>query len=436
MRCGRLLFALSLALGPAGASAQEYDLLLKGGHVIDGRNDVSAILDVAILDGKIAAVARDIPASRAFKAIDVSGLYVVPGLIDLHGHAYRPTFGGSFNAGHNFVFPDGFTFRTGVTTVVDVGGSGWRNFEEFKELVIDRSRTRVVVFLNIVGHGMPGGKYAQDLSDMDAKRTAEMALNYKGIVVGVKSAHYAGPEWEPYLRSVEAGRMADIPVMVDYGSNRPERPIHGLLTKVFRPGDIYTHTYSGNRSEQDSETLGPSQALIEGRKRGVIFDVGHGAGSFLFRVAVPLMEAGFHPDTISTDLHLRSMNGGMKDQLNVMSKFMAMGMSLEQVVKASTWNPAQAIKQDQLGHLSPGAVADVAVLRLETGNFGFVDHHGARLKGAERLQCELTLRDGKIVYDQNGLARSDWTELPAGYGAQGDPRWDAYAPVPRTPPER
>jgi dihydroorotase len=250
--------------------------------------------------------------------------------------------------------------------------------------------------------------------------------------VGVKSAHYAGPEWDPFTRAVEVGKIADIPVMVDFGSRRPERPLYDLLNKVFRPGDIYTHVYGGNRGEQDSETLGPSQALIDGRKRGVIFDVGHGSGSFRWRVAVPLIKAGFYPDTISTDLHPRSMNAGLKDILNLMSKFLAVGMPLDRVVAANTWNAARAVKQDQLGHLSVGAIADIAVLRVEKGRFGFADQYGARLNGSERLRCELTIKDGKVVYDLNDMTGTDWDKLPPDYREVTDARWDGYA-QPRRP---
>ncbi len=424
-------FAPALLLA-AIACAQEYDVLLKGGHVIDAKNKISGLRDVGIKDGKIAAVAQNIPALRALKTVDVSGLYVMPGLIDLHGHVYRPTYGQGWRADNNAVYPDGFSFRTGVTTFVDPGGAGWRNFEDMKDRVIDRSRTRVLAFVNIVGHGSAGGKLEQDLSDMEVKPTAAMALKHQGLIVGVKSAHYSGPQWDPFVRAVEVGKIANIPVMVDFGSNRPERPLYDLLTKVFRPGDIYTHTYSGNRGEQDPTTGGPSRGLIEGRKRGVIFDVGHGGGSFLYRVASPMIQAGFLPDTISTDLHVRSMNSGVKDMLNVMSKLIATGMTLDQVVTASTWSSARALQQEQLGNLSVGSPADVAVLRLEKGDFGFEDHHGARMKGNQRLRCELTLRGGKVVYDLNSRTRQDWDKLPAGYRRQGDARWDGYAQPPRT----
>jgi dihydroorotase len=408
---------------------QDYDLLLKGGHVIDPRNRISAVRDVAIAGGKVAAVAARIDAATAFKVVDVSGLYVTPGLIDIHVHVFAGMGERSSYAGDNSVYPDGFTLRNGVTTVADTGSSGWRNFEDFKQRVIDRSRTRVLSFLNIVGHGMRGGKFEQDLADMEAKPTADMALRYKGVVVGVKTAHYAGPEWAPVERAVEAGTLASIPVMVDFGTNRPERPMSELVTRKLRPGDIYTHVYSGLRNEQD-ENGRVNPALFEARKRGVIFDVGHGGGSFLWRIAVPAMKAGFVPDSISTDLHIGSMNAGMKDMLNVMDKFLAMGMSLDDVMLRSTWNPAKQIGHQELGHLSPGAVADIAVFRLEKGRFGFVDMYGARLNGTQKLAAELTLRDGRVVYDLNGITRPDWSTLPRDYRQTGDARWDAVSPAP------
>jgi dihydroorotase len=251
-----------------------------------------------------------------------------------------------------------------------------------------------------------------------------MAKRHHGVIVGIKTAHYAGgPEFLPVERAVEAGTLANIPVMVDFGEAHPERPLGELLGSKLRPGDIYTHVNSGLRGELDPSGHA-NQALTLGRRRGVLLDVGHGAGSFTWRVAVPIVSDGILPDTISTDLHVGSMNGGMKDMLNVMSKFLALGLTLEQVIERSTWNPARAIKQEQLGHLSVGAVADIAVLRVEKGEFGFLDMYNARLKGKERLACEMTLREGKVVYDLNGLGRPDWASLPKDYRDTGDPRWD------------
>ncbi len=419
----------SVSVTDQAAAAPKYDLLLRGGHVIDPRNRISAIRDVAISGGLIAAVGPKLNPADALKTIDVKGLHVTPGLIDIHGHVYAGTGERNSYAGDNSVYPDGFTLRVGVTTLVDAGCAGWRNFEHFKHTVIDRSKTRVLAFLNIVGHGMRGGKFEQDHSDMEAKPTAEMARRHPGVIVGIKTAHFSGPEWAAVERAVEAGTVADLPVMVDFGSNRPERPLRELVTKKLRPGDIYTHVYSGLRGEQDPSG-GVNPALLEGRARGVFFDVGHGGGSFLWRIAVPAIKEGFLPDSISTDLHIGSMNAGMKDMLGVMSKFLAMGLSLDGVIERSTWNPAREIRQASLGHLSVGAVADIAVLRVERGRFGFTDMYGARMDGTERLVAELTLRGGKVLYDLNGLSRPDWKSLPKDYRQTGDARWDGINPAP------
>ena len=435
---GILLLAAALSAVPAAQTppqtAPDYDLLIKGGHVIDARNRISGVRDVAIKDGKVAAVAPNLPAAKALKTIDASGLYVTPGLVDIHVHVYPGDKKNDYAGGDWGLYPDGFTLRTCVTTVADAGSSGWRNFEDFKSRIIDQAKTRVTAFLNIVGAGMGSGAIEQNLADMEVKPTADMALKYKGVIVGIKSAHFNGPEWTPYEKAEEVGRLADIPVMVDFGGNvRAGRSLADLLTKYFRPGDIYTHMYGGRRGEQDPTTQGPSQAMLDGRTRGVFFDVGHGGTSFRWMTAVPLMKAGFVPDSISTDLHASSMNAGMKDMVNVMGKFLAMGMSLDDVVLRSTWNPAKQIKLEQLGNLSVGSPADIAVLRLEKGKFGFVDLSGGRMDADQRLTCEMTVRDGKMVYDLNGLSRDRWDTLPP-TATGGDPRWDGFArpsPAPR-----
>ncbi len=420
--------ALIFTAGCAFAQTQAYDLLLQGGHVIDAKNNLDAVRDVAIKDGKIAAVAPRIDPAQAFKVVDVKGLYVTPGLIDIHVHVYAGTGEPRSYAGDNSLYPDGYTFRVGVTTVADAGCAGWRNFEDFKQRVIDRAKTRVLAFINIVGNGMRGAKFENDLADMEAKPAAEMAMKYKGLIIGVKTAHYAGPEWTPVEHAVEAGTIANIPVMVDFGSNKKERPMSELVTKKLRPGDIYTHCYSGLRDELVDGKVNP--AMFEARKRGVIFDVGHGGGSFAWRIAVPAMKQGFPPDSISTDIHVGSMNRGMKDMNNLMSKFLVMGQSLKDVVAESTWHPAREIHREDLGNLSVGAIADVAVLRVERGDFGYTDMYGARLKGNHKIVTEATLKDGKVVYDLNGITRPDWTTLPADYRQTGDAKWDAITPVP------
>ncbi|TDD34153.1 amidohydrolase/deacetylase family metallohydrolase [Actinomadura sp. KC06] len=411
-----LTLALGASLGalvPGGApsAAEAYDLVIQRGHVVDPKNRLDAVRDVAVKDGKIAKVARRIDAAAAKKTVDASGKVVTPGLIDLHAHLF-PGPEGAYRNGWSGVAPDGFTFRSGVTTAVDAGSSGAKSFDLFKKNVIDRSQTRVLAFLNIVGEGMAGGRYEQDLKDMDPAPAAAKAEQHPGTIVGIKTAHYEGPEWTAVENSVKAGDAAGIPVMVDFGANRPERPLETLLTEKLRPGDIYSHAYSGLRGE-----LGPdgklNPGMKKGRDRGVLFDVGHGGGSFAYDVAVPAMKEGFTPDVISTDLHITSMNAGMKDQSNIMSKFMALGMPLKDVVNASTWVPAKAIQRPDLGNLSVGAPADIAVFTLDKGTFGFVDSFGFRIDGKRKLSTELTVRAGKVVWDLNGKAAQKWTPDPS-----------------------
>jgi dihydroorotase len=398
------------------AQERKMDLLIKGGHVIDPRNGIDGVRDVAIADGKIARVAADIAPSGAAKVVDAKGLYVTPGLIDIHVHVFHGTEpNADYSNGLNALPPDGFTFRNGVTTVADTGGAGWRNFIQFKEQTIDRVQTRVFAFLNIVGSGMKGGPIEQNIADMDARLTAIRIRQFRDLIVGVKLAHFSGSDWTPVDRAVEAGRLANVPVMVDFGGSDPPLPLDELLLRRLRPGDILTHMYAHVRSRMP--LVGASGSVepfvSEARRRGIIFDVGHGGGSFLFRQAVPATKQGLIPDTISTDLHIGSMNAGMKDQLNVMSKMLNLGLSLQQVIAQSTWRPAQVIKREELGHLSEGAVADVAVLRVREGQFGFVDVRGGRMNGTRKLECEMTVRAGRVVWDLNGLSYPEWTSLPA-----------------------
>jgi dihydroorotase len=397
---GCLLTAAALAAQPS------YDLLLKGGHVIDPKNDISRVMDVAIAGGKIARIAPDIPASEAKTVADVAGLYVTPGLIDIHVHVYASTGLKGVLTGDSSVFPDSFSFRSGVTTMVDAGTSGWRNFPDFREHVLDRAKTRVLALLNIVGGGM-GPNDENDPNDMDPEAAAKMAKANPDVIVGFKSAHYSGPGWPSIDNAVKAGKLTGLPVMVDFGQINRERNISTLFLDKLRPGDIYTHCYSGHRDELLANgKLNP--AMEAGRKRGIIFDLGHGGGSFYWYVAVPAFAAHFYPDSISTDLHTGSMNGGMKDMTNVMSKVLNLGPSLEQVIRMSTWNPAREINRTELGNLDTGAGADVTVLRLDKGHFGFLDSAGARKYGSQLLVCEMTIRDGKVMWDLNGRAGEDW----------------------------
>ena len=385
-----------------------YDLVVKSATLIDPKNGINRVMDIAIKDGRIAAVAGNIPALRATQTIEAKGYYVTPGLIDIHVHVFASTGKAGVYNGDNSVWPDGHTLRSGVTTVVDCGSSGALEFAQFKEHIIDRSKTRVLAWLSIVKGGMTEA-LEQDTTQMDVAAAVAMAQKYPTEIVGFKTAHYRGPEWTPVDRALAAGTQAGLPVIVDFGYFRPERPFSELVTKKLRRGDIYTHMYLDRVPMFDA--AGKVQPFFaEARRKGVLFDVGHGGGSFVWKHAIPATQQGLWPDSISTDLHVNSMVGGMRDMLNVMSKFLLLGMPLEEVIAKSTWAPARQIRREELGHLSVGAPADLAILSIQRGKFGFVDVDSTRLDGDRKLQGEVTIRAGRIVWDLNGLSLPAWDE--------------------------
>lgn len=413
MKWDRQALILLFLLGTVGAiHAQQYGIVIKGGHLIDPKNNIDELMDVGIKDGKVAKIAKNIDAREASQIVDAQGLLVVPGLIDIHGHNFFETRPNSYlSDGLVAVDPDGFTFRVGVTTIVDCGGPGWRNFHVFKQNIIEPSKTRVLAFLNIVGEGMRGGAYEQDTSDMNAGLTANAALQYKEHIVGFKVAHYARRDWIPIDRAVEAGNLTGLPVIIDFGGSMAFAPLRlrELFFERLRPGDIYSHVFAelgGAREPVVDETTRKLKPFVrEAQERGIVFDVGYGGASFDFRQAIPALEAGFYPNTLSTDLHKGSMNAAMKDLLNVMTTFLAMGMEVPQIIQATTWTPAQVIRREALGHLSEGAIADIALIDIRTGKFGVWDRNGYKLDADRRFECEMTIKDGEIVYSLNG--RSD-----------------------------
>ena len=410
-----ILLVVACLVPVSTLQAQEIDILLKGGHVIDPKNKIDSRMDIAIANGKILQVASDIPSEKAKQVIDVTGMYVTPGLIDMHTHNFWGTNGDYYMDGPKGLPPDGFTFRCGVTTVVDVGSMGWRTFPTYKKQTIDQSQTRVLVFLNIVGGGMrliP----EQDTNDMDSKLTANAAKLYKDYVVGIKTAHFSGG-FTAVDRSVEASKQAGgIPVMIDFGYNYPPNSIEELFMKHLRPGDIFTHMFhagGGLSSPPYREAIVDANGKVkpfvfEAQKRGIIFDVGFGGGGLVFSQAIPSFKQGLLPNTISTDLHADSMNGGLKSMSNLMSLFLSLGMSVQDVILRTTWNPANVINRKDLGNLSPGAEADVAVFKVRDGNFGFMDARRTTMNGTKKLEVELTLRAGRIVWDMNGISGPQW----------------------------
>jgi len=426
----RILALATLAIALARSSVAQtpqYDLLLKGGHVIDPANHIDEARDVAVLDGKIAALEKDIPSSKARKTVDVTGLYVTPGLIDIHVHLAH---GGASldwfepNASPN-IQPLGLQADTmlnsGLTTVVDAGSSGAKTFLREKHEAIDHSKIRVLAFLNIVAAGMNSGK-EQDVAEMDPKLCAQTIDRYPDVIVGVKTAHYwtekpwdaAHPPWAAVDRAVECGKLANVPLMVDFWPRPPERSYEDLILKHMRPGDIHTHVFAQQFPILDANGK-VNDFLLEARRRGIIFDVGHGAASFWFRNAVPAVKQGFVPDSISTDLHTGNINGSVVDFITTMSKFLAMGVPLPDLIRRATVNPAAEIRRPELGTLTVGRDADIAVIKLEKGRFGYTDCGNARMTGDVKLVNRLTVRAGHIVYDPMGISRVEWEKARQQY---------------------
>jgi len=406
------LLILLLIMSSTGYS-QEIDILLKGGHVIDPANHIDAVMDVAISDGRIAKVAPDISVTGAGRVLDVKGMYVVPGLIDIHTHVFvGPNQG--FANGFSCVSPDDITFKSGITTVVDAGTSGWRNFQLFKSQVIDRSQTRILAFLNIAAFGMTGFPSEENITEMDPRMTSLMISQYPKEIVGVKIGHYTGTDWTPFDRAIEAAALANVPLIVE--CHLPMYPLEEILCKL-RPGDIYTHSFTTavDRECILDDQLNLKPCVIQAKNKGIRFDVGHGGGMFHFNVAIPAFKQGLLPDSFGSDLHRSSMNAAMKNMLETMSKFLNIGMELQDVIYRATWNAAQSIGRDDLGNLNVGAEADIAVLSMRTGKFGFTDTRGNRLDGDRRLEAELTIRAGRIVFDNNGIAAKNWLENQALY---------------------
>ncbi|MBT4484122.1 MAG: amidohydrolase/deacetylase family metallohydrolase [Candidatus Latescibacteria bacterium] len=411
----------------SGVYAQEAlytSVLLKGGHVIDPANNISKIMDVLVRDGKIASVDSNISESNAEKVVDVSGYYVTPGLIDIHAHVFHtslPLLNQRFS-----VIADDICFPSGVTTVVDVGTSGAKDFVNFKKL-IDISKTRILVMLNIAASGMYVG---EDYPlDFDVKLSVETARQYPDIIVGFKTAHYLGKPygllmpfnkfqtpWASVDSVLAAGRLAGLPCMFDVWPRPaeggfPARSLRELILEKMRPGDILTHCFHNmNLAINADGKVNPD--VIKAQKRGVIFDVGHGGGSFVWKNAVPAFRQGFYPNAISTDLHAGNTSGPAINMIHVMSKFLCIGMSLEDVIRLSTSAPAQIINRTELGNLSVGSTADIAVIEMLNGNFGYTDVKKARLKGDKKLQCVMTLFGGSIVFNPSGLSYPDWEDIP------------------------
>lgn len=379
-----------------------YDLVIKGGHVIDAANNIDGLMDVGVAGRVVAGIQNDIPESQARRVVNATGKYVTPGLIDLHAHATG--FSGA-------MFPEEMCFPYGVTTMVDCGGSGWRTFDDFNNRVIKKSVVRVFALLNIVGQGMEGD-VEQNIDDMDAELTANKIKQRSDIIVGVKVAHFQGRGWESIDRGVEAARLSGTFCLVDQNA-KPTRSFDEMLKRL-RPGDGTTHCFGYGKPIIGNDGM-VKPHYIAARKRGIKFDVGHGNNSFSFSMAKPALEQGFPPDTISTDMHRMSLHTSRATMTEVMSKFLAMGMPIQEVVARSTWEPAKWINHTEVGTLTPGAPADITVLEFQDRPSGLSDSGptGYRIMHTSgRLINQLTIKDGAVQFDYDGLSKDDWAETP------------------------
>jgi dihydroorotase len=405
----RILAAALLACS-ISAQAQQYDLVLRNGQVLDPKNNVDAKRDVAVRDDKIAAIEPTIPSSAAKQSVDISGLYLTPGLVDMHVHVFTGLRHNAWGNGDLSVPADVLAIPNGVTTVADAGSSGWRDFPDFRRRIIDYSTTRIFAFLNIAGAGMANSDDVaeQNEHDMDLDALSKTIEQNRDIIVGIKTAHWQQPNFISVQKAVEAGNRNHLPVMVDFGWF-DNKSYEQMISSILRPGDISTHVFRMPAPLLTTEGK-PAPYMLEARKRGIKFDVGHGGGSFNFALAEPMVKNGFFPDSISTDLHVSSATGVMLNLPNVMSKMLALGIPLYEVIRESTTNPATEIGHPELGQIAVGSVADIAVLRVEHGKFGYADLAGGKVDGTERILAEMTIRAGHIVFDLNARTAVPWRE--------------------------
>ena len=365
-----------------------FDLLLKGGHVIDPSQSLNSVGDVGIKDGRTVQIGSDLDATGCPNVRDISGHYVCPGLIDLHGHWYE---------GNLYGVDPLMCINHGVTTAVDAGSTGYSNFPEFRRTVLDHSLTDLLAFIHISFMGLHA-PYAEELLDLRYARpveTAAVIAKHRDRAVGVKlrvGSMTGNHGIAALAKALEAAREASVPLMVHISRGADEREILRRL----RPGDILTHCFHGRDNRMIDETVIPEAR--EARERGVFFDVAHGCGSFSWETARKAFEHHFYPDTLSTDLHRYCAPPPLCVTLpQVMSKMLCLGMSLEDVISKSTATPAKALgKEHKIGTLKPGTIADLLVFDLEAGEFEFTDTHLKVCKGSKKIVPTLVLKRGQV----------------------------------------
>jgi dihydroorotase len=376
-----------------GSANESYDLLIKGGTVVDPSVNLHAALDVAVKDGKIAAVTANIAPNQSRKTISAAGKLVTPGLIDLHVHVYE----GATEAGIN---ADRFCLGHGVTTAVDAGSAGYPSIAGLRKYVIDTSATRLYALLDIGALGTLVGikDTLKNLEWVNPELTAKAANANRPTVIGIKarlSRDIAGSNDKEVLRRArQAAEATRLPLMLHIGDT--DLPLREVLESL-RPGDIITHCFTP-RPNGIVDTNGQVLPEVrEARRRGILFDVGHGAFHFGFDLTEKCLQQGFLPDSISSDLAGRSANGPTFDLTTTLSKFLLLGLSVDKVLELATIKPAHVFDYGlELGTLKPGNAADISILELRDGEFEFVDATGSKRTGHQKLFATAAVRDGKL----------------------------------------
>ena len=373
----------------------QYDLILKGGHVVDPSQGINKVQDIAFENGKVAKLDDDLSSSDAKEIKDVSKSFVVPGLIDLHTHVYW----GGTSLG---IDADDFCRHNGVTTAVDTGSAGPGNFAGFRKHVIEKSDVRILAYLH-VSHA---GVYAfsdrvmvgesKNLNLMDPITAVEVVNENKDVIVGIKvrlGRIASGVHGTiPYEYALQVAEETGLPIMVHIDEPPPS---YAHIVSRLRKGDVLTHCF---RPFPNTPIMANGKVLpevLEARERGVIFDIGHGKGSFSFKVAKLMLENNFQPDVISSDVHKLCINGPAFDQLTTLSKFLVLGVPFYDVIEQSTVNAAKALNRPELGTFKVGSVGDVSLLRIDTGSYDYIDVLGETLTGDRKNELDGVVLNGQ-----------------------------------------
>ncbi|MDX2157942.1 MAG: amidohydrolase/deacetylase family metallohydrolase [Hyphomicrobiaceae bacterium] len=372
-----------------------YDLILKGGRVVDPAQSIDGVMDVGFAGGKVAALGRELKGGPATEVRNVAGYIVSPGLIDLHTHVYW----GGTSLG---IDAEDFCRLSGVTTSVDTGSAGPGNFAGFRKHVIERSEVRILAYLHVSFAGIFAFSKTHMIGEsknielMAPREAAEVADKNRDVIVGIKvrvGLHASGDQGAAPLNiALQVADEVGLPLMCHI-DNPP--PSYEEVIGMLRPGDVLTHAFRPFPNSPVNAQGKVKGAVLEARARGVLFDIGHGKGSFSFKTARAMLANGFMPDTISSDVHALCIDGPAFDQVTTMSKFLCMGMPLGEVIKQSTVNAAMALKRPEIGTLKPGSAGDATILSVQEGAFDYVDVLGEHMTGAKRIVAEGTVVGGK-----------------------------------------